>query len=239
METDWLKGIIGAGRKLTWDGWTCDYGDCVFTEGWQPCLKNENVPWGKYMTGEKPTLAFYGNYESCLRLRCDGKDGNYRTQGIWTKNTRMFGKGRLAVTARFHGGTGTWPAVWLRNISCQDPANWKKDYYEIDMVEYYGRKVYSEQTFHTEDSMLGKCKPHRGYSLIKRGEWNTFVAEWDDKHVTVWVNGKVALDVSGKGFPTDYYLILSMQYGFGGKTKDSELPLWMDIKSVQHFVKKG
>lgn len=234
-----LKSALGIGKKIKWDGWKCDWGDSVFGgEPWVACPHNENVPWGKYMSGDRPTLTFQGrNYESCIRLMCEGKDGNYRTQGLWTKGKKLFGPGRLEVKARFKGGAGSWPAVWLRNISCQDPNNWKQNYYEIDMVEYYGKKIYSEQTFHTEDSMLGKRKPHRGYSLINKNDWNTFVAEWDKDHVMIWVNDQCILDVKSSGFPTEYYLILSMQYGHGA-TKDSELPLWMDIAYVKHYIKK-
>ena len=235
-----LLNLLFKDKSLNWDNWKCDYtrSDFLMFKNLEKSPRNKNVGWGKYMDGITPEVTSDGK-DTFIRFNCYNKNGKINTQGLWTgKPLYLFESGRMKFIARFNGGKYSWPAIWLRNISCQDPEHWKDNYYEIDVVEHFNNKLYFNQTFHTEDSMYKQEEPFRGYSLVKKNKWNEFVVEWDSKHVKIWVNGYLILDIKSdkEKFPDKYYLILSMQYGYGGE-KLSELPLWMDIKSCEHFVK--
>lgn len=236
---DSIKGIF---VKSSSRGWFCDYQDdfcsCVDSSVWSAVSKHNGAQWNAYMKGKMPTI-MQENGVCFARFPIETDGDEIETVGLWTKGKKMFRKGKMEFKVRFNSGRGTWPAVWLRNISSQDPDNWMDNYYEIDVVEYFARKLYSNQTFHTEASMKKKRNPVRGFSVIKKTEWNIFEVEWDESSVRIFVNGSLALDAKakkGEKFPDEYYLILSAQYNFeGSKWDKSELPKWMDVQYVRHY----
>lgn len=235
-----IKGIF---VKSSNENWVCDYFERadiknLKTSDWEAVKKHNQAPWNKYMIGEWPVVK-NSKDNTFYRLFAYVKDGNITTDGIWTKGKKMFGPGKMEFKVRYNNGKGTWPAIWLRNISSQDPNNWRDNYYEIDVVEYFGNKPYFNHTFHTEASMKKLANPHKGFSFVKKG-WNIFEVEWDSSYVKIFANGHLVLDVKDKNnkLPTNYYLIISEQYGYNNKEYKEELPKWFDVEYVKHYIRK-
>ena len=237
-----INSIIHKKADMKWDDWRLDFNydwnlaPQPFDEKiWSPCPKGQSK-WNKYMTGIFPQI--YASNEGA-RLYCFNFRGAVETYGVWTRGKMMFSEGRLEIKARFNSGHSTWPAIWMRNAG--------EDYYEVDICEYFETKDVVNVTFHNPSSMEGKTKPiYKSTPNFSKTDWNTFVCEWDSKAIKVYINEKLVMEVKNKGskklFPTEskdrfFYLILSMQYGHGTERLE-ELPLWMDIQYVRHYVKK-
>ena len=245
---DFVSNVFGIGPELSFDGWECTYSD-DFSEidenTWSPCEKGK-PNWCRFMCGNIPTVHSESG-ETFVRLECDNdfKNNTFVTNGITTKGKRVFSPGRIEVTARFKPGKTTWPAIWMVNNGNTSI----DEYYEIDMCEYLDDRDSVNVTFHCPSSMNKKSRPiYRTSRNFNKDGWNTFVCEWDEDHIMVFVNGKRALTVVNEEnqtrFPVNikdrfFFLILSMQYSRSGSLKPdiSELPLWMDVKTVRHWRK--
>ena len=206
-----------------------------------------DAPWLKHIGG-LPVIIYdkEATEGTCLRLQCTKEGGEVLTAACWTKGSQTFSDGRMEIRARFHGGDGTWPAIWLKSVD-------NDRYYEIDICEYFEkRKRCKTGLFMPKHLKWGLNRLFRPKSRpkINRDGWNTFVCEWDENRIKIAVNGKVALDYYNiyedpDRYPIfrksrEFYLILSMQYGkkWLKKEKHSQLPLWMDIDYVKYQPKK-
>ena len=251
---EFISNILGNDR-LSFDGWRCDFVDDFSTinkDIWSPCIKAKSN-WNKFMSQEYPMLykdiKDTGNgciATTFLRLKCvpDYDKNEFITEGLTTKDKKLFNQGRIEVKARFKSGKTTWPAIWLVNKN-----NSNDEYYEIDVCEYFGTRNYVNVTYHCPSSMNKKRKPvYKTSSNFNKDDWNTFVCEWDEKAIKVYVNGKKSMTIKNDDNQTHYpvnikdrflFIILSMQYAYPGSVKPdvTELPLWMDIDYVKHWVK--
>ena len=196
--------------------------------------------WSRFVGGD-PQVVYddTATEGQCLRLPVVADGDMFLTSAVWTDY--VLGPGILKIRARFHGGRGTWPAIWLTNHRTS-----REHYYEVDLCEYFEkRKRCKAGVFfpkHMKSWWHRLWRPKR-HPKINRDGWNLFAFVWDDKKMMLFVNGIKALELTNRGKAGSYpqteedmsfRLILSMQYGkkWLRKPRKSECPLWMDVDYV-------
>lgn len=177
----------------------------------------------------------------------DAKDtASVLTGGVWTRNRKAFGYGRVEVRAKFDVAQGFWPAIWMLPQS-NNYINWPHGG-EIDIMEHFGYSNYIDQTVHTNYTyhLKKRIPPHTGSSLYREGDYNIYTVERFPDSVVFSVNGQRTFcypryrkGVDGQ-FPFsnyDFYLILDAQLGGSpcpiiDKTK---LPVALRIDYVRYY----
>jgi hypothetical protein len=160
----------------------------------------------------------------------------------WTNFS--FTYGTVTVRAKFAGGIGAWPAIWLLGSDCQQP-NWltstcdwpSPGSNEIDIAEILGsndRRV--NQSLHTEDSygsvVLSKCEPL--VSAANR-QWHTYSLTWAPESLTWRIDGVQTCQTTTLIPTTPMFLIINTAVGGVGvgRVKASTLPQTTEIDYVR------
>jgi hypothetical protein len=199
--------------------------------------------WNK-RAGLEPICIEGSKSDKFYRFMCMKTDDEdvYRTAAVITK--KRYGDGKFECEARFNSAEGTWPAIW---ISTRDSRNNYKDYYELDLSEYYNTSSYTETTYHMPESMRDSSKRIKVVKTdIKPTEWNKFAASWDEEALRVFINDKQVFEFKNNGngdqFPLlaeqrKLYIILSMQYetAKASSINVDDLPRWMDIRNIKYY----
>jgi len=235
------------GWKLTWE------------DNFDQNSINESV-WSKIPRGRSDWNNYMSDYDSLY----DIKDSNlvlrgiqnvvlpndtapYLTGGVFTKDKKTFGYGRLEIRAKFHGAKGAWPAFWMLPAHGQWPKGG-----EIDIMERlsFEDKVY--QTVHSSYThVLGiKDNPKNSSTgVIDPNEYNVYAVEKYPDSLVFFVNGKqtftyprIQTDKEGQ-FPFDedeFYLLIDMQLGgsWVGAVDPKDLPVQMEIDWVRFYELK-
>ncbi|MGM9685929.1 MAG: family 16 glycosylhydrolase, partial [Bacteroidaceae bacterium] len=175
--------------------------------------------WSRFVGGDPQVI--YDDTATdgqCLRLPVVAYGDTFLTSAVWTDY--VIGPGVLRIRARFKGGRGTWPAIWLTNHSKSI-----ENYYEVDLCEYFERRkrcktgVFFPKHMKSWWHRLWRPKSH---PKINKEGWNTFEFVWDEKEMMLFVNGVKAIGLTNRGKAGSYpqtvedmtfRLILSMQYG--------------------------
>ena len=170
-----------------------------------------------------------------------------QTGGIWTKNKKSFGYGRIEVKAKFDVAQGFWPAIWMLPQAPQS-LDWPYGG-EIDIMEHFHRSPYVDHTIHTYYTYnLGKKwnPTYNGKSNYKIGEFNVYSVEKFQDSLVFGVNGERTFcyprykkGIDGQ-FPFDkhnFYLILDAQLGEGSQPKidTAALPVELRIDYVRYY----
>lgn len=228
----------GDDYELVWE----DSGS-LSDERWNVCLKGPSS-WNR-QAGLQPKKMIVGR-QPIVRLECvkaDNEDG-WQTAAVITKEA--YPDGKLECVAKFNSGKSTWPAIWMSHPN--GAKNNYETYFEIDLSEYYEKRDVTESTYHYPQSMRGEAKSKNVRTKIKKDEWNKFTCIWNDESIKVLINDVLAFELKNNGDPTYYpvdenlrtfNIILSMQYANRWLSEPdlSELPLWMDIKSIKYWRK--
>lgn len=220
------------------------------TTAWNIIPRNKHA-WGKYMSNHKSLFKFKKGY---LRLyarhnnKIAPKDtAEYLTGGISSQGKRTIRYGKVEIRARFHGATGTWPAIWLfrqeKSKVWPDP-----DYAEIDILEYPNRENYVMQTIHNYYTMELKKLTHPQYTAntkVNAELFNTYSVEILPDVIIFSINGKETFrypkietkDIGQFPFGCDLFLLLDMQVGTSWLPKPDKktYPAYMDIDWVKMY----
>lgn len=172
---------------------------------------------------------------------------SFLTGGVWSRNRKAFGFGRLEVRAKFDVAQGFWPAIWMMPQVNQS-INWPYGG-EIDIMEHFRGNLFVNQTVHSHYTVhLGKRNrpSHVAYPKYNEGEYNTYGMERFHDSLVFFVNGKRTLNypryrkgVDGQ-FPfdlQDYYLILDAQLGRDRSPyiDTAKLPVELRIDYVRYY----
>ena len=172
---------------------------------------------------------------------------SFLTGGVWSRNRKAFGFGRLEVRAKFDVAQGFWPAIWMMPQVNQS-INWPYGG-EIDIMEHFRGNLFVNQTVHSHYTVhLGKRNrpSHVAYPKYNEGEYNTYGMERFHDSLVFFVNGKRTLNypryrkgVDGQ-FPfdlQDYYLILDAQLGRDRSPyiDTTKLPVELRIDYVRYY----
>ena len=201
--------------------------------------------WWNSTMGTHPQV-YQGGSTKFLRLKAIKKDDEYVTAGI--KTPIAYGDGKFECEARFNGGAGSWPAIWMTHPN--GAQNNYASYYEVDISEYYETRDTTDTTYHCPQSMRGGEKyVEPVHTSIIKIEWNKFEWSWDEDSITICINGVQIMNIANDGNPDHYpinaedrtfIIILSMQYAsnpYLSDPDDSDLPLYMDIRNVKYYKK--
>lgn len=171
----------------------------------------------------------------------------FLTGGVWSRNRKAFGFGRVEVRAKFDVAQGFWPAIWMMPQVNQS-INWPYGG-EIDIMEHFRGNLFVNQTVHSHYTVhLGKRNrpSHVAYPKYNEGEYNTYGMERFHDSLVFFVNGKRTLNypryrkgVDGQ-FPfdlQDYYLILDAQLGRDRSPyiDTTKLPVELRIDYVRYY----
>lgn len=198
--------------------------------------------WSRFVGGDPQVIYDDTATEGqCLRLPVVAEGDTFLTSAVWTGY--VLGPGILKIRARFHGGRGTWPAIWLTNHRTS-----MEHYYEVDLCEYFEKRKRCKAGVFLPKHMRSwwhRLWRPKGHPKINRDEWNLFLFWWDGEEMMVCVNYEMVLHLTNRGKADSYpqadedmtfRLILSMQYGkkWLRKPKKSECPLWMDVDYMRY-----
>ena len=171
----------------------------------------------------------------------------FLTGGVWSKNKKAFGFGRVEVRARFDVAQGFWPAIWMLSQN-NNALNWPHGG-EIDIMEHFRDNSYVNNTVHSHYTYnLGRRNrpSHVAYPKYNEGEYNTYSVERFQDSLVFFVNGKRTLNYpryhNGEDgqFPFsqhDYYLILDAQLGRDRSPyiDTAKLPVELRIDYVRYY----
>jgi beta-glucanase (GH16 family) len=102
---------------------------------------------------------------------------------------------------------------------------------------------------HTHSPAGAGGPPKGGTAAIRRDDWNTYGARWNEDRIVFTVNGKATFTyprVASKGpeqwpFNQPFYLIFSMQVGgdWVGDPEPDDYPAHLEIDWVRVYQKAG
>ncbi|MCH5232469.1 MAG: glycoside hydrolase family 16 protein [Muribaculaceae bacterium] len=252
-----VGAVISCDKKKTekQPDWVLVWEDDFNTDG----VLNDSV-WSRIPRGESD----WNNYMSQADTLYDVRNGNlilrgiinpdrsidtvpYLTGGVFTKNKKGFGHGKLEIRAKFGDVTGAWPAIWLLPyIEEKWPVGG-----EIDIMERLNSDTIAYQTIHsyyTQVLGLDTVPPHYATGKIINNEYNIYSVELHPDSLVFAINGehtftypKIETDKEGQ-FPFDkeFYLLIDMQLegNWVGKANPDELPDIMEIDWVRFYQKQ-
>lgn len=236
--------------KLVWSE-EFEQTDHFDTQVWSKTPRG-NADWCDYMTDDE---ICYEMRDGNLVLRGivtpkDSKDTvPYLTGGVWGKDKKVFGNGRIEIKAKLDEGTGVWPAIWML------PAEVKWPYGgEIDIMEHLNQDTIVYQTLHTYYTLElgGKDKPTSSgvNSAYKKNEYNVYALEMYTDSLAFFVNDvhtftypRIETDKEEQ-FPFNdqpFYLLMTMQMGgsWVGEVDPKDLPVEMHIDWVRFYEKSN
>lgn len=236
------------------DGWKL-----VWEENFDTPGKIDPAVWSKIPRGHSD----WNNYMSDREELYDVRDGNlilrgivnpdtesddvpYITGGIYTKDKKGFGQGKIEIRAKLGNARGAWPAFWLLPF---DNSQWPSGG-EIDIMERLNSDTIAYQTVHshyTYDLGIEENPPHGSTGKINNQDYNIYSVELYPDSLVFSINGnhtftypRIETDKEGQfPFDRDFYLLLDMQLEgkWVGKADPADLPVEMLIDWVRFYKK--
>ena len=240
-------------EKASTNGYTVKW-----EENFEDSTKLENN-WSKIPRGKSDWNNYMSDYDGLFELT----NGNlvlrgiknivlpddsapYLTGGVFTKDKRVFGHGRIEIRAKLSGARSAWPAFWLLPENAKYPEGG-----EIDIMERLNMDDYVYQTVHSVYTLKHGVKdnPKSGIvAHINPDNYNVYAVELHADSLSFFVNDthtftypRIETDLSGQ-FPfadEKYYILLDMQLGgsWVGPVNEQDLPAEMHIDWVRYLTK--
>lgn len=228
--------------------WSDDFSDTKLDANKWSKIPRGNSDWNKYMS----------NYDSCYDFK-NGKlilrgikntkaltdTASYLTGGVYSKDKKAFGFGRLEIRAKLNGAKGAWPAFWM----LPQNGHWPGDG-EIDIMERLSYDSFVYQTVHSNYTYTLKIKTPKpsGTIAINPNDFNTYALERYKDSLVFYVNNhrnfaypRIDTDKEGQ-FPFDqhdFYVLIDMQLGgsWVGGVEPKDIPVEMEIDWVKFYTK--
>jgi len=223
-------------------------------------MELDTAVWSLIPRGELDWQNTMSSDERCYELR-DGalilrgvinedlqKDSSpYLTGGVWTKDKKVFTRGRIKIRAKLEGAQGAWPAIWMlpsekgKNQSSMAGA-------EVDIMERLNHDTFVYQAVHSHyirTSDEDKNPPNSVKASIRPDDFNIYGVDFWPDSLVFHVNGVKTftyprIDTDEKGqFPFDLpqCLLIDMQLGgtWVGEVDPTGLPVEMTVDWVRHY----
>jgi hypothetical protein len=156
--------------------------------------------------------------------------------------TFNFTYGTIKVRAKFTGGTGPWPAVWLLGADCQQPTylttstcNWPNTgSQEIDLAEILD----SNLTSVNEGVFLNGSKPDcRASTTDVSHNWHIYTLIWSSSELLFRIDGVTTCKFTSAIPTTPMFVIVDTAVGGagGGQIINSTLPQTTRVDYVRVF----
>lgn len=215
---------------------------------WVYC-ERQTPAWNRYIT-KSPDYAYLHSGNLVLRMDnkvIPGDDVPYHSGGIKTLGKFSFTYGKVEVRARFNGGRGSWPAIWMMPEKATY-GGWPNSG-EIDIMEHVNNENVVHQTIHNASvtnasggSTATKSSPYN------TGDYNNYGIVWTPDEVQFYVNSQhrytyhKPANATSKEWPFNqpFYLILNQSGGAGwpGPITDTDLPFTMQVDWVRVYKEK-
>lgn len=208
------------------------------------------TPWAKYMSSEDclykvkgGKLTLYGRVNDFA----PNDTARYLTGGIYTKDHKLFSRGRIEIRLKMDNASGAWPAAWL----LPQIGNWPYQG-EIDIMERLNYDDYAYQTVHsafTQYNKTVKNKPKSGWTApIRKDKYNVYGVELYEDSLCFFINDTYVgtyrrqPELGDEQYPFDrpMYLLIDMQLEghWVGKAIPAELPYEYKIDYVRFYRKE-
>jgi beta-glucanase (GH16 family) len=154
---------------------------------------------------------------------------------FWDSFSYQYGK--LRVRAKFPGGQGTWPTIWLLATGCQTDFHTDPDtggcisVIEIDIAEPFGSDPanLNQQIHNVSTGNHPRCQATWDTS------WHTYGFDWSSGDASFLVDEVQTCHITGSDVPaTPMFLILNVALGGngGGTINNGDLPRTMQVSGV-------
>lgn len=228
------------GWKLVWED---DFNDGVLdTTVWSRTTRG-TPDWQNTQSDDPRCMIFRDGCAVFRGIVNDNPDdpAPYLTGGIWTKDKKCFGPGRLLVRARLQAARGAWPAIWI--FMC-DP---KGTYSEIDLMERLNGDSIAYQTLHSHYTLyVNPGDKHGATGPIDPDGFNVYGADVEADSVVLHINGKPTItyhrdpalaDQGQYPYTAGHFLLLDMQLGgtWVGEVTAEDLPVEMEVDWVRFY----
>lgn len=221
----------------------------IDTRYWSQPYRSK-AEWGNTMTEnenlydfEDGNLILKGIYNDIL----PNDTATYLTGGLWTRNKKSFGNGKIEVRAKFSTASGFWPAIWMLP-QADNSVKWP-DGGEIDIMEHTEFHDYIMQTVHTyyTKTLKKDKKPlNTHHPKYNESDFNIYGLEKYPDSLVFLLNGDPTFtypryrngnDLQYPFCDNEFYLILSAQLGASWlpEIKPEELPVSLDIDYVRFY----
>lgn len=200
------------------------------------------------------------DYDGCFELRdgclvlkgivnpgLEGDDSPILTGGLWTRDKKSFGYGRLEIRAKIGEAQGAWPALWMMP-QAGEPMRENEYGGEIDICEKLNFDDIAHQTLHTRFTLtdsLNVGPKHSSTGPIKRNEFNVYAVEHYRDSIKLFINNVCTLTYKRLpefgplqwSFDKQYALYVDMQVGapWPGEAKLEDLPVEMAIDWIRYY----
>lgn len=231
--------------------WSDEFrGKGIFDQNkWRYCERGK-VAWNKYMTA---LPAYASLKKGKLLLRMDNADITndsvaYHSGGIQSSGKFSFTYGKIEVRAKFTGGKGSWPAIWMMPEPNNALGNGWPDGGEIDIMEHVNNDSVVYQTIHNSivTDANGGSSASSPSPYNEKG-YNLYSIEWESTSIRFYVNNHLRYtyhkkaDGGFKQWPFDvpFYIILNQAGGAGwpGPINNENLPFSMQVDYVRVYKK--
>jgi len=153
-----------------------------------------------------------------------------------------FTYGTIQVRAKFTGGTGPWPAVWLLGADCQQPTwlttstcNWPNTgSQEIDLAEILDGNLTSVN----EETYLNGSRPDcRAPTTAVNQNWHVYSLAWTASELQFRIDGVTTCTFTSAIPSTPMFVIIDTAVGGvgGGRIKNNTLPQTTQVDYVRVF----
>ncbi|MCA1055389.1 glycoside hydrolase family 16 protein [Rossellomorea aquimaris] len=160
------------------------------------------------------------------------KGHTYTSAQINTKSKLEVHYGKIEIRARYDGGKGLFPAIWLL------PADDSKTLPEVDIMEAIGqepKKVYMVNHFGEPNQYTTN---HQMIEVQDNEQFHTYTLEWNKSELN-WYIDNVLYFSNRKGVPHEpMYLILNLAVGGnwpGNPDESTSFPSTFEIDSVKIY----
>ena len=241
-------------RRSPGDGWELVWEDNFrghkLSYVWSKIPRMPPCPeWNKYMSTDDRLFKVKGGKLTLYGIVNDilpNDTAHYLTGGVWTKNRKLFYRGRIDVRLKMDNASGAWPAVWLM----PEIGRWPHQG-EIDIMERLNDRQDAFQTVHSAFTHYDKRpdKPESGFAgPIYINKYNIYSVELYEDSLRFLINNTYVgtyrrqPEFGPDQYPFDrpMYLLIDMQLGgsWVGPVKPEELPYKYKIDYVKFYRKK-
>ena len=230
--------------------WNEEFNSNKFDTRYWSKVKRSKTDWGNTMTNND---ALYDFRDGCLVLKGICNDilpndtATYLTGGLWTRDKKSFGNGRIEIRAKFSTASGFWPAIWMLP-QADNSVRWPNGG-EIDIMEHTENNDYIMQTIHTYYTrILRKYNEpiNTHHPKYNEGDFNIYGLEKYPDSLVFLLNGEPTFTYpryrngDNQQYPfcdNEFYLILSAQLGAQSlpDINPEELPVSLDIDYVRYY----
>jgi beta-glucanase (GH16 family) len=206
------------------------------------CYSPENV---SISGGSLHETAAVGSIPGCYCPPASSTECPY-TSGAIQWASLSFTYGTISVRAKFAGGQGTWPAIWLLGADCQQQTwirsgpscDWPAPgSNEIDIAEILNSDdTQVNEQIHTENSSGTRESPGcRATTSDASKRWHTYTLIWTPQSLTWEIDGHEMCRKTSFIPQTPMFLIINTAVGGigAGPVKNSTLPQTTDVDYVR------